>query len=116
MTAGGFDRPGPGALRDRVEIRRRITTDEDEGGEAALFVPVATVWARVRALTARPGEAIGGRAVSITHSVVLRYRADIAPGDRLVARGQNLEVIGAADLNGRRAWLGCTCTQTAVTG
>jgi SPP1 family predicted phage head-tail adaptor len=80
------------------------------------FFPLATVWARVRQLTSRMSQAGDGRTASITHSVVLRYRSDIAPGDRLVFQGRNLDVVAAGDLNGRRAYLSCVCSETAVTG
>jgi SPP1 family predicted phage head-tail adaptor len=116
MTAAMQTQPPLGALTDRVEIRRRDVSPEDEGGEVSTFVPIATVWARVRALSARPAQSADGRAVSITHSVVLRHRTDIAPGDRLVFAGRNLDVLGAEDLNGRRAFLSCSCSETSITG
>lgn len=108
--------PPLGSLTDRVSLFKRDVSAEPEGGEITTYVPLATVWARVRALSARPAATADGRAVSITHSAVLRYRTDLAPGDRLVHAGRNLEVIGAADLNGRRAYLSCTLSETAVTG
>jgi head-tail adaptor len=54
--------------------------------------------------------------VAISHAVVLRFRADLGPGDRIVYRGRNLDVVSAADLNGRRAYLSCACSETHVTG
>jgi SPP1 family predicted phage head-tail adaptor len=108
--------PALGALSDRVQIFRRDISAEDEGGAVVTFVPIATVWARVRALSARPASAADGRGVNLTHSVVLRYRTDIQPGDRLVFTGRTLEVIGADDLNGGRAYLSCTCSEQRVTG
>ena len=42
--------------------------------------------------------------------------APTAPGDRFVYRGRNLEVLSAEDINGRRQFLGCRCTERAVTG
>jgi SPP1 family predicted phage head-tail adaptor len=108
--------PALGALSDRIEIRRRDVSVEDEGGEVATFVPIATVWGRVRALSARQASLADGRVAAITHSVVLRYRTDVAPGDRLVVAGRILTVIGADDLNGRRAFLSCTCSEQTVTG
>ena len=108
--------PALGALRDRVQIRRRDRVDDGSGGFVTTYFPLATVWARVRALGSRPGQAADGRGSSISHSVVLRYRTDIVPGDRLVFGGRALDVVGADDLNGRRAFLSCTCSETSVTG
>ncbi|KKB82745.1 hypothetical protein VW29_15655 [Devosia limi DSM 17137] len=89
---------------------------EDEGGHSALYVPMANVWARVRSLSGRQGESADGRAVAISHAVVLRFRRDVGPGDRIVYRGRNLDVVSAADLNGRRAYLSCVCSETSITG
>ena len=108
--------PALGALRDRVEIRRRDLADDGQGGFVATYFPLATVWARVRELSGRVAQAADARGSTITHAVVLRYRTDISPGDRLVFMGRNLEVVSADDLNGRRAYLGCACIETAVTG
>ena len=105
-----------GALSDRVQLKRREFAPEGEGGFSAVFVPLATVWARVRALAGRMGTSADGRAVSISHVVVLRFRQDLRPGDRVVYRGQALEVITAGDLNGRKAFLSCQCSAISVTG
>jgi SPP1 family predicted phage head-tail adaptor len=108
--------PALGTLTDRVQLRRRETVAEAEGGHTALYVPMATVWARVRSLAGRQGQTADGRAVAISHAVVLRFRNDIGPGDRIVYRGRNLDVVSAADLNGRRAYVSCTCSETSFTG
>lgn len=108
--------PPLGTLTDRVQLKRREMTSEDEGGHVALFVPVTSLWARVRSLTGRQGTSADGRAVEISHSVVVRFRSDVKPGDRMVYRGRNLDVVSAADLNGRRAYLSCACSETSFTG
>jgi head-tail adaptor len=48
--------------------------------------------------------------------VVLRFRIDLHPGDRITYRGRDLEVMAANDLNGRRAYLACQCSERVVTG
>jgi SPP1 family predicted phage head-tail adaptor len=108
--------PPIGTLTDRVQLRRRITTDEAEGGEVALFSPIATVWARVRQLGARQEFASDARGQSTSHVVVMRYRTDLKAGDRILYRGAVLEIAAANDMNGRRAYLSCPCTERVVTG
>jgi SPP1 family predicted phage head-tail adaptor len=91
-------------------------TVEDEGGHSTLYVPVVTLWSRVRRVANRQGTRADGRAAIVTHSVVTRYRNDVKAGDRFLYRGRNLEVISAADVSGGRAYLGCLCAETAVSG
>lgn len=108
--------PPIGTLTDRVQLRRRDSLGDGGGGHERVYVPMSSVWARVRSLTGRQGTNADGRAVAISHSVVLRFRSDVSPGDRIVYRGRNLDVVSVADLNGRRAYLACACSETSFTG
>ncbi|WP_338722959.1 phage head closure protein [Devosia sp. XK-2] len=108
--------PAIGTLTDRVQLKRRETSSDGVGGHERLYVPVTHLWARVRSLSGRQGTNADGRVVAISHSVVLRFRNDVSPGDRIVYRGRNLDVVSMADLNGRRAYLSCACSETSFTG
>ncbi|MEO6014102.1 MAG: phage head closure protein [Devosia sp.] len=108
--------PPIGTMTDRVQLKRRVTTHEGEGGEIATFNTIATVWARVRQLGARSALASDARGQSISHSVVLRFRSDLKAGDRISFRGGDLEVESVADTNGQRAYLACQCSERVVTG
>ena len=108
--------PAIGLLRDRIAFARKEMAAEPEGGHGVVYMPVATLWGRVRALSSRRQIEADGRGVTITHMVTLRYRADIRPGDRLTARGRHLFVERAEDIDGRRAFIACACSQTLTTG
>ena len=108
--------PAIGTLTDRVQLRRRESLGDGAGGHERIFVPLTSAWARVRSLRGREGSNADGQAVAISHSVVLRFRSDLSPGDRIVYRGRNLDVVSTADLNGRRAYLSCACSETSFTG
>jgi SPP1 family predicted phage head-tail adaptor len=108
--------PPIGSLTDRVQLKKRESVGDGGGGHERIFVPISHLWARVRSLTGRQGVDADGQAVAISHSVVLRFRSDVRPGDRIVYRGRNLDVVSAADLNGRRAYLSCACSETSFTG
>ena len=108
--------PAVGSLTDRLSFQRRETTGEDEGGHAVFFVPVTSLWARVRALSGRQVNEAGARGVEVSHSVVVRFRTDVKAGDRFGYRGRWLSVVSAGDLNGRRAWLSCSCVEMGVVG
>jgi SPP1 family predicted phage head-tail adaptor len=108
--------PPIGTLTDRVQLRRRQMLPEDGGGHGVLFAPMTSAWARVRSHAGRQGTNADGRAVDLSHTVVMRFRTDVSPGDRIVYRGRNLDVVTAADLNGRRLFLSCRCSETSFTG
>lgn len=108
--------PPLGTLTDRVVLQRKIVSDEPEGGAVAVYSTLSTVWARVRQLSARSAYAEDARGQSISHAVVMRFRTDLKPGDRIVYRGRVLEIAALADINGRRAYLSCQCSERAVTG
>ena len=65
---------------------------------------------------ARAAYADDARGHWISHAVTLRFRTDLKPGDRIIYRGRNLEIATLADINGRRAYLSCQCSERAVTG
>lgn len=108
--------PPLGTLTDRVTLQSKVTSSEPEGGEVVVYATLATVWARVRQLSARSAYAEDARGQTISHAVVIRFRTDLKPGDRIIYRGRNLEVAALADINGRRAYLSCQCSERAVTG
>lgn len=105
-----------GSLTDRVSLQRRVDTSELEGGTTHAFMTVSSLWARVRTLSARLAVAGDGRTAEASHSVVVRYRSDVAVGDRFGWRGRWLEVVGVSDMDGRRAWLSCTCRERGMAG
>lgn len=107
---------GLGSLTDRVSLQRRVDTSELEGGVTHMFMTVSSVWARVRTLSTRLAMAADGRTAEASHSVVVRFRSDVSVGDRFGWRGRWLEVVGVNDLDGRRAWLSCTCAERGVAG
>lgn len=97
MTEAATAVPPVGTLTDRVQFQR---ADGDD------FVPVATIWSRVRALSSRAEPTPG-----ISHHVVTRFRTDVKAGDRFVFRGLLLLIVDTADLNGRRAYSSHRCRQ-----
>ncbi len=108
--------PRIGGLTDRVQLQKRTETAEDEGGHTVLYVPLLTLWARVRAYGGSRGMSADGRGVDISHTVVVRFRAGISPGDRFLYRGRHLDVLAAEDISGRRKFTACRCIERQVTG
>lgn len=103
-------------LRHRVELQRPQIVPDEAGGHERLHVPAGTLWARVTALGARQVFVADGRAVAISHTVVIRHRTGVRPGDSFVYEGRRLNVVSAEDISGRRRFLACRCRETAVKG
>ena len=108
--------PSLGSLRERVELQSKTQSIDSAGGHQNTFVSLDTVWARVTSQASSMSIVGDARAAKISHLVVLRFRSDLKPGDRIIYRTMPLEIVSAEDLNGRRAYLSCTCSQTSVTG
>jgi SPP1 family predicted phage head-tail adaptor len=105
-----------GGLRHRVQLQRTEMIADDAGGHDRVHVPAATLWARVTSLGARQVFVADGRAVAISHTVVIRHRTGVRPGDRFIYEGRRLNVVSAEDISGRRRFLACRCRETAVEG
>jgi SPP1 family predicted phage head-tail adaptor len=52
---------------------------------------------------------------SITHRVYVRYRADLKPSDRLLMRGQPMQIRAVLNLEMRDRWLELACDSGVAT-
>ncbi|MCF6302079.1 MAG: phage head closure protein [Devosiaceae bacterium] len=110
------DFPSLGSLSERIELQSKIQTIDAAGGHVQTFDAVATVWARVVSGNGAVTEIADARSARISHTATIRFRSDIGPGDRVIYRSEQLEIISANDLNGRRAYLVLKCSKNQVTG
>lgn len=100
--------PDAGDLRERVKIQAETETPNDSGGGEPSWSDVATVWAQI--LPVRGDEQIEAQR---TESVVLwyvtiRYRAGVTAANKLVWKGQGMNIRAVVDPDGRRTWLRLT--------
>ncbi|MCB1489319.1 MAG: phage head closure protein, partial [Bauldia sp.] len=99
MSGGGFD---PGLLRHRLVIESAAGAPDGAGGEAVTWDTFATVWARI-APTASGEEIVAGHLSGIvSHTITMRYRADIAGGMRALHRGRIFRILVVTDPDERR--------------
>jgi len=108
--------PSIGTLRERVQLQRKNMNSDPVGGHAISFTPLATVWAKVKSLRGRERREADARSAIVSHTVMVRFRSDLSAGDQIIYRGKALEVLSADDLNGRRAYLSCSCIEKSVAG
>ncbi len=112
----GRSAPALGALRERVELKQTTQNIDGAGGHVDSFTSLGVVWAKVTTASGSIVFSGDARNAKITHTIIIRFRSDLKPGDRINYRGEELEVVSAEDLNGRHAYLKVLCAQLKIVG
>lgn len=108
--------PSAGGLRERITIEAKTLVTDAGGGGAATWSTVATVSAQVTPVKGREGEDAGRLAAMQTFLVVIRYRNDVGPLNRIQWRGRTLNIRSAEDREERRQWLTMECEEGVQNG
>ena len=98
-----------GALTQRLVWQ--IATDSSDGGGGVMrqWRDQAVVWARVTPMAAKPTAAAHGHGQTERFAITLRWRGGLCPGQRLIWRGQPLEIETSHDPDGQRERLALVC-------
>ena len=67
-----------GALRRRVQVQRRISSQDAEGGPQENWTPLMSVWASVEPLSGQELLLAAQAGVQVTHQVTTRYQQALA--------------------------------------
>ena len=107
-------KPGPVSLRHRIAIEAESRTDDGGGGSSnpwAAPVLVARVWAAIEPL--RGTERLRAQQLddTVTHKILLRYRADIRAEHRVTFRGRVFNIRSIVNLEERNRWLELLCEE-----
>ena len=83
-----------GELRERITIQQKTTpvARDGFGGETITWATLATVWAKVEALSGREFIGMGRQEAAGTHKVTLRERDDVTPAMRIAWGVQILQI------------------------
>lgn len=73
-----------GTLRHRVAIQSATQSVDDFGSPTATWTTLATVYARVEAISGREYFAAAQKQSEVTHRVTVRYRDDVTPTMRIM--------------------------------
>jgi SPP1 family predicted phage head-tail adaptor len=101
-----------GQRRERVEVQRARTTDDGAGGQVVTkWTPIASLWAQVVPLDERTKEAFAARQITALHAyhIVIPYSTEVTPAERVVWRGQTLQIHTVTDDESRRRRLVLQC-------
>lgn len=114
-----------GRLDRQVTIQRRTETQDEFGQRTLNWTDVAKVWADIRTMSGRDQEQALAISSELTHTVAVRYRADLAlPNNantiRLFYRtpfgDRILNVSAVRDLDEDRRWLVFSCVEVTTDG
>ncbi|MGB4101347.1 MAG: phage head closure protein [Alphaproteobacteria bacterium] len=94
-----------GAMRARVVIQRENPVATGGGGYAPGWSDVASLWAQMEPLSGR--EVLQGARLEarVTHRAIVRYRADITAGMRLVYGTRLFRIHAALNLEERNHFI-----------
>lgn len=104
-----------GSLREPLTIQRKVAVSDGMGGQAIQWIDLATVRGDVRPLSGRESVQAMQLQASLTHRIYIRYRADLTPADRLVMRGQPLQIRAIVNIEMRNRWLELACDSGVAT-
>ena len=100
-----------GRLRHRLTLEAASLTSDDGGGAVETWTTVAQLWGRIAptgGAEIADADGLGGR---ITHEITLRHRAGVTPAMRFVFGDRRFEIMAVIDIDERRRWLKCLCTE-----
>src|SRR5262245_18012963 len=94
--------PTIGELSQRVDLQRRTDTpDAATGGLIETYTPIATVWARVEAVSGSIYFASQQVETGTTHAITVRFRSDWQLVEYIRWDSRSLRVQRCRDLEGR---------------
>lgn len=94
-----------GAMRHRLQLEQPITTPDDAGGADIAWLPVASLWASLRPLSANEVESGDGLVSRITHEVMTRHRTDVTAAMRFTAGARVFSIRSVIDPFETGVWL-----------
>ena len=104
-----------GMLREPVTVQRQVSVSDGMGGQAIQWIDLYTTRADVRPLSGREAVQAMQLQASVTHRVYMRYRADLTAADRLMIRGNPLQVRAIINVELRNRWLELSCDAGVAT-
>ena len=103
-----------GAMRHRLVLQTPVETPDLAGGVVRGWSTVVTLWGSIEPLSEGPG-IVGEAPSSLSRlRVVLRWRGDVAAGQRLVKGSRIFAIRAVSDPDERRLWLVLTVEETTA--
>lgn len=100
-----------GELRTQMILEEQVETPDGQGGFTVVWTEIATLWAAIDAAGGRAESFAGRSAIVSTHTIWLRHRDDVCPGQRLRRGAHIYRVDQAEDADGSRRYLFVRATE-----
>ncbi|MGH6826423.1 phage head closure protein [Methyloceanibacter sp.] len=98
-------------LRHRLTLEELSRVADEGGGFSETWVTVATLSADLQPISGSETVEADRLAGTVTHEVVLRYRAGVVPAMRFRKGARIFLIIAVIDVEERRRWLKCWCEE-----
>lgn len=104
-----------GSLRDTITVQRQSAQSDGMGGQAIQWDDLFSTRAQVKPLSGREALQAMQLQATITHRIYIRFRADLTTADRILLRGQPLQIRAILNIEMRSQWLELSCDQGVAT-
>ncbi len=102
-----------GRFRHRVELQRKTTTTDETGQTDLAWQTYASVWCEIMPTSTREYLSQSGDRAEITHTIALRFRADVRPKDRVKYGSRIFDIHGVVNIDERNRFLNLRATENA---
>lgn len=103
----------PGQMTARLELETAQATPDGQGGAVLSWTVTASLWARIEPVSTMLSEEAAAETGRITHRIWLRFRSDLAAGQRLRKGGRIFRVKLVQDPDETQRYLVCQCEEDA---
>lgn len=103
----------PGEMTARLSIEAPQPAPDGQGGASLSWTELGSAWARIEPVRADFGEEASAGTGTVTHRIWLRFREDLAAGQRLRKASRIFRVKLVRDPDETRRYLVCHCEEAA---
>lgn len=102
-----------GELNKRISLQYSTRVADGAGGFTVTWVTAAEIYAAVWPVSAKETIEAGQAAMTITHRVRIRYRANIKSSWRIKLGSRYFNIVSIIDQNEAHKWLDILCKEAA---
>jgi SPP1 family predicted phage head-tail adaptor len=101
----------PGQMTARLDLEVPQSAPDGQGGATVTWEVAASLWARIEPVSFVVAEAAAAEGGTISHRIWVRFREDIAAGQRFRKGGRTFSVRLVRDPDETRRYLVCQCEE-----